>query len=44
VSWAATVTVRWNQINTGNVDRLQMEWVYSLEAPNLEPRPSWWTA
>jgi PQQ-dependent dehydrogenase (methanol/ethanol family) len=28
-----------NQINTGNVDRLQMEWVYSLEAPNLETTP-----
>ncbi len=27
------------QINTGNVDRLQMEWVYSLEAPNLETTP-----
>ncbi|MBA2589740.1 MAG: PQQ-binding-like beta-propeller repeat protein [Alphaproteobacteria bacterium] len=28
-----------SQINTGNVDRLQMEWVYSLEAPNLETTP-----
>ncbi len=28
-----------NQINTGNVGRLQMEWVYSLEAPNLETTP-----
>ncbi len=28
-----------SQINTGNVDRLQMEWVYSMEAPNLETTP-----
>ena len=27
------------QINTGNVQNLQMEWVYSLEAPNLETTP-----
>ena len=28
-----------SQINTGNVDRLQMEWVYSLQQPNLETTP-----
>jgi len=28
-----------NQINSGNVQNLQMEWVYSLEAPNLETTP-----
>ena len=27
------------QINTNNVQNLQMEWVYSLEAPNLETTP-----
>jgi PQQ-dependent dehydrogenase (methanol/ethanol family) len=28
-----------SQINAGNVDKLQMAWVYSLEQPNLETTP-----
>jgi PQQ-dependent dehydrogenase (methanol/ethanol family) len=28
-----------NQINTGNVQNLQMEWIYSLQQPNLETTP-----